>query len=168
MPAAVLDIVDCSGHVSKGYKKDAAYVAELFLPHMKKLDPKKELFDFVTFDGASNVQKAGLVIQAHFPKVYVTHGAEHVCALVFEDCFKLAPLKLLSQVHARLRDIFGSVRHSPAAMFAKHSKEANNGVSLGFIKPVETRMAKEMIALLRLNRLRNPLVSTTCSTEFRR
>ena len=39
--AGLLDIADCSGHVAKGYKKDAEYIAKLFLPHMERLDPDK-------------------------------------------------------------------------------------------------------------------------------
>lgn len=39
--AGLLDIVDCSGHVAKGYKKDAEYIAKIFLPHMERLDPDK-------------------------------------------------------------------------------------------------------------------------------
>ena len=39
--AGLLDIADCSGHVAKGYKKDAEYIANLFIPHMERLDPDK-------------------------------------------------------------------------------------------------------------------------------
>ena len=39
--AGLLDIADCSGHVAKGYKKDAEYIAKLFIPHMEQLDPDK-------------------------------------------------------------------------------------------------------------------------------
>lgn len=39
--AGLIDIADCSGHVAKGYKKDAKYIAELFIPHMERLDPNK-------------------------------------------------------------------------------------------------------------------------------
>ena len=39
--AGLIDIADCSGHVAKGYKKDAEYIAKLFIPHMEQLDPDK-------------------------------------------------------------------------------------------------------------------------------
>ena len=41
--SAVLEIVDCSKHLSNGGKKDAEYIAELFKPHMEQLDSKKTL-----------------------------------------------------------------------------------------------------------------------------
>jgi hypothetical protein len=36
-PAAVLDIVDCTGHMEEGGKKDAKFIVELFKPHMLSL-----------------------------------------------------------------------------------------------------------------------------------
>ena len=96
------------------------------------------------------------------------HGAEHVVSLFFDDVFKLEEFDLLAQFHNRLRNYFGSVRHSPAAMFRQHSKDHNNGIPLSFIKIAETRMGGKIIALLRLLRLRDPLVSTIVSSEFRK
>ena len=45
--AALLDVADCSGHVAEGNKKDAAYIAKLFLPHMEKLDAEKTRFELL-------------------------------------------------------------------------------------------------------------------------
>ena len=120
------------------------------------------------FDGASNVQKAGAILSIHFPRVTCVHGAEHVVSLFFNDVFKLKELSVLVQYHNRLRNYFGSVRHAPSAMFRKHSKDHNKGISLSFIKIAETRMGGNIIALLRLLRLRDPLVATIVSAEFRK
>jgi hypothetical protein len=106
--AAVLDIVDCSGHMSRGGKKDAAYVARLILPHMKKLDPNKCLFDLLYFDGATSVQKAGVIISMHYPRCTVLHGGEHVVSLVFDDIFKMDQFKLLITFHSKVSDCFYS------------------------------------------------------------
>ena len=38
--AAVLEIHDCSGHLAEGGSKDAEYVANIFKPHIEKVDPK--------------------------------------------------------------------------------------------------------------------------------
>ena len=65
-PIAVMDIVDCTGHLEKGGKKDAKYIATCFEPHMKELDPEESKMDCVFFDGASNVQKAGRLLEAKF------------------------------------------------------------------------------------------------------
>lgn len=72
----------------------------------------------------------------------------------------------MSDFAKKCRNIWGSVRHKPSAMFKKYSREHNNGINLGFIKPSECRMAGEQIALLRLLRLRNALKATVTSKEF--
>jgi hypothetical protein len=47
VPAAVLEIVDCTGHMAEGGKKDATYIASLFKPHMRTLDPEKRTIDLL-------------------------------------------------------------------------------------------------------------------------
>ena len=42
--AALLKIADCTGHVAQGYKKDAEYIAKLFIPHMERLDKEKKRY----------------------------------------------------------------------------------------------------------------------------
>jgi hypothetical protein len=51
-------------------------------------------------------------------------------------------------------------------MFKNYSAEHNNGISVGFIKPSECRMAGEHIALLCLLHLHNALKATVTSKEF--
>ena len=92
------------------------------------------------FDGASNVQKAGHILEQDFPRITLGSAAEHTTSLFFDDIFNKIPeyceAKLLC---SKLRNVFGSVRHSPSAMFKTYSKQHNNGVGLGFIKPSECR-----------------------------
>lgn len=45
--AGLLDIADCTGHMAKGFKKDAEYIAKLFIPHMERLDPEKNRYVIV-------------------------------------------------------------------------------------------------------------------------
>ena len=54
----LLDVVDCSEHMSEDGKKDAWYLAKMMLPLMREVDPNKVIFGYVVFDGASNFQKA--------------------------------------------------------------------------------------------------------------
>ena len=133
------------------------YVIVLINPYLYHTSHHR--FDLCAFDGASNVQKAGAILSTHFPRVTCIHGAEHVVSLFFDDVFKLEHFNVLVLLHNRLRNYFGSVRHAPAAMFKKHSKAHNNGIALCFIKIAETRMGGNIIALLRLLRLRDPLVA---------
>ena len=174
-PFALLDISDCSNHLSKGQKKDAHHIASIIIPLIKQIESESNvqrkkspgIVDLVLFDGASNVQNAGLILKAYNPRITVGHGAEHVVSLFFSDVYKkVSHFKKLSDFAKKVRNIFGAVRHSPSAMFKKYSRLHNKGIAVGFIKPSECRMAGEHIALLRLLRLKNALQATITSKEF--
>ena len=50
--------------------------------------------DLFFFDGASNVQKAGQVLMAMFPRTFCFHGGEHVVSLFFTDIARIEPVKV--------------------------------------------------------------------------
>ena len=79
----VICIVDCTERLLEGDKKDGPFIAQLFLPTMRDLDPKKDRMDILFFDSGSSMQLAGRIIVAEFPRVTVVHGYEHVLSLVF-------------------------------------------------------------------------------------
>jgi hypothetical protein len=76
-------------------------------------------------------------------------------------------LQCLSKFSKWYRNIFGSTRHGPHAIFKMHSIMLNNGIYIGFIKISYCRMAGELIGLLCLLRLRNILRATIASKEFK-
>ena len=41
IPVAVLEIVDCQGHLPDGNKKDGTFICNQFLKYMKEIDPEK-------------------------------------------------------------------------------------------------------------------------------
>ena len=41
IPVAVLEIVDCHGHLADGNKKDGTFICSQFLNNMKVIDPAK-------------------------------------------------------------------------------------------------------------------------------
>ena len=174
-PFALLDIVDCTKHCALGGKKDARYLADIVKPLITKMESERDMHnrrctgivDLVFFDGASNVQNAGKILQAFNPRITVGHGAEHVVSLFFSDVYnKIPEFKKMSEFGKKVRNIFGSVRHIPKAIFETHSRQHNRGIYLGFIKPSECRMAGEHIGLLHLLRLKNALRSTIMSKEW--
>ncbi len=119
-------------------------------PNNHKTDSRR-VVDLLLFDGASNVQNAAKLVSITYPRITVAHGAEHVASLFFKDIFTKMPVfQCLSQFPKRCRNIFGSTRHGPHAIFKKHSIVHNNGIYIGFIKISECRMAGELIGLLRL------------------
>ncbi|KAL7532944.1 hypothetical protein ACHAWF_009154 [Thalassiosira exigua] len=144
-PFTMLDCFDCTDHCAKGKKKDAKYIAGLFLPLIKKLEtvrdksgqPYTGVVDMVFFDGASNVQKAGQILAARNPRISVGHGAEHVVSLFFADCFKYIPeFKRMAFFCKKLRNVFGSVRHKSAAIFKKYSAKHNRGIVKDLSNPL--------------------------------
>ena len=78
----VLEIINCTEHMQAGLKKDAEYIANVFKPHIQGFETKNpNCVDYCTFDGAANVQKAGRVLSATYPRIICTHGAEQPCYL---------------------------------------------------------------------------------------
>ena len=63
------------------------------LPKMCLLDPDKKLFDWISFDGASNVQKAGSLIEQYIPCCIVSIGVEHIVSLLFGKVMVVHPMK---------------------------------------------------------------------------
>lgn len=168
LPAGCLSIVDCSGHLQNDGRKDASYISDLFLPHITEMETLvPNCTDLVIFDGASNVQKAGKLLEAKFPHISVIHGAEHVISLFYGDVFRLKQFDMLKKMNRIIYRYFGSgSMHSPYAIFSKHSKEHNNGKSIGLVRASDTRMGGHVISMLRTLRLKQSLISTISSASF--
>ena len=151
-PFALLDIADCTDHCSSGGKKDAPYIAGLVEPWIVKMENEVDamkqchtgIVDLFFF-----MVPAGRILASTHPRITVGHGAEHVVSLFFSDVFKnVREFCMLSKFYKKCRNIWGSTRHLPAAMFKTNSRQHNNGINIGFIKSSECQMAGEHIALL--------------------
>ena len=55
---SVQNIIDCTGHITCGQKKDDKFVAESFFDPINDVDPEKKLVDLHMFDGASVCRKS--------------------------------------------------------------------------------------------------------------
>jgi hypothetical protein len=109
LQTALLEIVDATSHLKKGGKNDASYISSLFRPHIDEYEKENpNSVDYCAFDDAANVQKAGKILRAHYPRIVLTHGAEHVLSLFSQDCFKLPVLSVLSQIVKKTYILFGS------------------------------------------------------------
>ena len=73
---AVLELVDCQGHLADGGTKNASFICNKFLDHFKIINPHKSIIDVIMFDGASNVQLAGELLQIRYPKITVMRGVD--------------------------------------------------------------------------------------------
>ena len=163
-----MEICDCTSHMEVGGKKDARYLASLFRPYIDDFETSNpKCVDFCTFDGAANVQKAGEILSAHYPRIVVSHGAEHVISLYFQDCFQSGVFGTFDKINKKIYSVFGSgAMHGPYAIFQKYSKAHNSGRNIGLIRSAATRMGGAAISLLRLYRLKDALVQTVNSPEY--
>ncbi len=66
----------------------------------------------------------------------------------------------------QLREIFGSVRHAPHAVFRKISKVHTYGKTLLLIEPSECRMGGEALKLIRVLLLKDIIMEATMSKVF--
>ena len=147
----VLKIVDCTGHCKEGKKKDAPYIANFSLPIIKDLEKinfkgksNAGIVDLVLFDGATNVQNSRKIMDMRYPWITVLHVIEYVGSLIFKDLYEKTPeFALLRNFTRQARNMFGSIRHLPTAMFGNYSKNHNKGINIGFIKPCDVRMDGE-------------------------
>ena len=79
------ELVDCQGHLADGGTNNSTFICNRFLDHFKIFDPHKSIIDVIMFDGASNVQLAGELLQIRYPKITVMGGVEHTVSLFFND-----------------------------------------------------------------------------------
>ncbi len=61
---------------------------------MDEIDIEKKLTDCFLFDGASNVQTAGAIMCARYPRAMCFHGGEHVLSLFFSNLSKITPIQV--------------------------------------------------------------------------
>jgi hypothetical protein len=127
-PPIIVSIQDSTTHMQDGGKKDASYIASLFSNEVIKFDPQSSFTDVFFFDGASNLQKAGKILMAKFPRTYCFHGGEHVVSLFFSSIAKIKPIKLLILKTCMFYNVFGSgANHAIHAQFIAQSALANKG-----------------------------------------
>ena len=164
-PSALLEIVDCTDHMSKGGIKSAEYMARLMEPHVEKLG--KDNVDLFLFDGASNVQKAGKLMAINYPRTTCVHAAEHLMSLFLGDICKLRPVQLLMKFYRTVYSYLGGSRHQLHAVFKKYTR-ASNQVSdtyLTLFKLCQLRMGGVFYCFLRMCRVKQPILDTLCCTE---
>ena len=76
LPVPIQNIVDCTGKITGGHKKDAKFVADIFFDLMNDIDPEKKLVDLHMFDGASVCRNAKM-LKFICPILSFILGADH-------------------------------------------------------------------------------------------
>jgi hypothetical protein len=59
---------------------------------MRQIDPEKNLFDLIAFDGTANVQKASALMEQHFPRCTVLVGIDNTVSLLFGKVMAFRPI----------------------------------------------------------------------------
>ena len=143
------------------------YIAEVMKPHCEMFEKKsKGSVDLIIFDGAANVQGAGHILGAYYPRTTTIKGGEHVCALFFNDVFSVVrEFRMLKAFNNSLYNLFGGTRHVAGQVFAKFSKAENGGRPVGLLRAADTRMAGHAISLMRTLRLSSAVKQSVLSRE---
>ena len=166
LPASVLELVDCQGHLADGGKKNGIFICNIFLEHIERIDPHKSIKDDVMFDGASNVQLAGELLKIHYPKITIIRGVEHTVSLFFNDVFKIPVVNQMVTAHKAMYNLFGSgIYHKPHSIFKSKSYEFHNS-NIGLFNGNDTRMTGYFIGMHRYLCTRKALLATFSSAEF--
>ena len=140
-PSCQIDVHECTGRAAADGMKCECYLARILVPIIRNIEKEKDQFgrslvgciDVVYGDGASNMKMCGDVLMETFPRITAIHGTEHVISLFFQDVFtKILEYKLLAEIAKVFRNIFGSTRHVPKAMFDGYSLKHNRGIMVGF------------------------------------
>ena len=89
----VAGICDYTGHLAKADKKDVMYIGGMFNGIVVEYDLYRNHTDMLYFDGASNVQKAGMVLAACYPWSMTFHSGKHVMTLWFSNLLQIPAMK---------------------------------------------------------------------------
>ena len=108
LPVAVLELVDCQGHLAYGGENNGIFIRNRFLDHFKIIDPHKSIIDVVMFDGASNVYLAGELLKNLYPKIAVMRGVAHTVSLFFNDVSKIPVVNQMIRAPKAIYKLFGS------------------------------------------------------------
>ncbi len=77
-----------------GRNKDAEFIMEYFSNKVDEFDPKGSFIDCFISDRAANVQNAGSLLCAKYPRVMFFYGGDHMLSLYFSDLEKLQPIQV--------------------------------------------------------------------------
>ena len=151
----LLEIVDCSGYMAAGGKKDGTFIAAEMSKNMAKVGT--QYFFLVILDGASNMQSAGRILMAGNSQLTLVHCALHVVHLIFGQIALIAHVAALIESYRILHNWIYA-QHFNFDLFTTLTKKANGGNFVGLPEAADSRMSGHFMCLFRMLRLRNILI----------
>ena len=128
-------------------KDNVTFIYNIFLEHIRIIDPHKLITDVVMFDVASNAQLAGELLKIYFPNISVMRGVEHTVSLFFNDVSKIPVVNQIITAHKEIYNLFGSgIYHKPHFVFKSKSYESHNR-NIRLFSENDTRMAGYFIGM---------------------
>jgi len=94
-----LSVVDCSGYMAEGGKKDGSFIANKMGDAMTILGRK--YFFLAILDGASNMQSVGRILMALNKQLTVLHCALHLVHLIFGQITLISEVAALTTRRAK-------------------------------------------------------------------
>ena len=101
------------------------------------------------FNGALNVQLAGIILKVHYPLLAVMCGVEHTVSLFFNDVSKIPIVNKMISDHKVICNILGSgIYHKPRYIFKYKYQEFHNK-NIDLFSGNDTRMAGHFMGMHR-------------------
>ena len=120
----LLALVDCSGHMSTGGKKDGLFLYDEMKARVVEVGSRSCYLWLL--DGASNEVGCGSLLENEFPWSTTLHGAEHTVHLVMSSIHDIPEVKRMHDEHNTLFNFFQN-QHNPKAILDKHVQLFNKG-----------------------------------------
>ena len=94
------------GPLRRLWGKNGTFICNRFLDHFKIIDPHESIIDVIMFDGASNVQLDGELLQIRYPKITVMRGVEHTVSLFYNDVSKIPVVNQMITAHKEIYNLY--------------------------------------------------------------
>lgn len=160
--AIFVDSVDASGK-----RKDAAFVAEVFIQAIKEVGPEN-VVQVITDNGA-NFKAAGSIVESKYPHIFWTPCVVHCVNLAFKSICEPTEKSAhydqciwLQQLCADVHDIqkFVNTHDMVKAIFKRHTK-------LQLLSVAETRFASHYVVAERMKVVKDALEQMVMDPDFR-
>ena len=160
--AVLLDVHDCSSHVSQGFTKDAEYVSDLVKADLRKYE-QNQYVDLLITDGASDMTNLRKNIEALFPWMSTMWCICHVCNCLLAAIGSIEEVIALIEKGKTIVSWFTET-HFLSSLFRR--VRAEHALELEFILGCDTSFGLFFLLLHRILKLKPVLKSCVADSSY--
>ena len=160
--AVLLNVHDCSDHVSQGFSKDAEFVSDLVKGDLRKYKQNQHV-DLLITDGASDMTNLRSNIESLFPWMSTMWCICHVCNCILAAIGSIDEVKELIEKGKKIVTWFNET-HFLSSLFRRVRTE--HDVQLQFILGCDTRFGLFFLLLHRILKLKQVLKSCVADASY--